>query len=183
MRRASAAIVWCTWAAAAPPAAAHSGPPFPIVSNQPVGGYLVSIWTDPDTTDDGSPGGQFWVTLQAADAGTAVGGDTRVRLSIRPLERPGPALAASAVPVGGDPGNQYVELVMDHEGLFAVHLTIDGALGRGEVDSQVEATYDLRPPALLLLLYLLPFALVAFLWVKLLVRRRSHAGPGRSQGR
>ena len=171
------------WAAGATPAAAHSGPPFPIVSNQLVGGYTVSIWTDPDTTDDGSPGGQFWVTVQAAHDGTVVGDDTRVRLSIRPLGRPGPALTASAVPVDGDPGNQYVELVLDHEGLFAVHLTIDGALGRGGVDSQVEATYDLRPPALLLLLYLLPFALVAFLWVKLLVRRRQLEGRGGGRGR
>ena len=24
--------------------------------------YMVSIWTDPDTTDDGTPGGQFWIT-------------------------------------------------------------------------------------------------------------------------
>jgi len=42
-------------------AAAHSGPPFPIVADRVAGTYRVSIWTDPDATDDGSAGGQFWV--------------------------------------------------------------------------------------------------------------------------
>jgi len=141
----------------------------------------VSIWTDPDTTDDGSPGGQFWVMLQAG--GAAPPADTHVRLSIRPLDRPGRTLSETAVPVDGDRGNQYVELVMDHEGRFAVHAAIDGTAGHGEVASEVEATYDLRPPPLLLLLYLLPFALVAFLWVKLLARRRRLEGRGGSRGR
>ena len=37
---------------------AHSGPPFPIVSNQIAGPYDVSVWTDPDATADGSAAGQ-----------------------------------------------------------------------------------------------------------------------------
>src|SRR5678815_2995007 len=46
--------------------AAHSGPPFPIVSNRALGAYSVSIWTDPDTTDNGKPAGQFWIELEPA---------------------------------------------------------------------------------------------------------------------
>ena len=38
------AIVFCAIAVAQ----AHSGPPFPIVSNQTSGAYTVSVWTDPD---------------------------------------------------------------------------------------------------------------------------------------
>ena len=40
------AIVFCAIAVAQ----AHSGPPFPIVSNQTSGAYTVSVWTDPDST-------------------------------------------------------------------------------------------------------------------------------------
>ncbi|HET7217087.1 MAG TPA: hypothetical protein VFJ02_03530, partial [Vicinamibacterales bacterium] len=54
---------------AQPIARAHEGPPFPILSNYPAGSYVVSIWTDPDTTDDGSARGQFWVKLHAANGG------------------------------------------------------------------------------------------------------------------
>ena len=37
-------------------ASAHDGPPYPIVSNQVLGAYRISVWTDPDTTDDGTAG-------------------------------------------------------------------------------------------------------------------------------
>ena len=47
-------------------AEAHDGPPFPIVSDHVAGPYRISVWTDPDATDDGSPGGQFWVIVEAA---------------------------------------------------------------------------------------------------------------------
>ena len=61
---------------------------------------------------------------------------------------------------------------MDHEGRFRVRVTIDGPLGSGRVDADVDATYDLRPPPALVAVYLIPFALVAFLWIKLLLKRR-----------
>ena len=48
---------------------AHSGPPYPILSDQVAGAYLISVWTDPDTTDDGSPGGQFWIRFHLVDGG------------------------------------------------------------------------------------------------------------------
>jgi hypothetical protein len=153
------------------PARAHSGPPYPIVSNQTVGPYRVSVWTDPDATDDGSAAGQFWVTLEPARPGTLTA-DTRARLSIRALDRDQPALAAPATPVDGNIARQYAALRMDHEGPYAVHVTIDGAGGRADLDARVEATYDLRPPVGLLAVYVLPFLLVGFLWTKLLLRRR-----------
>jgi hypothetical protein len=68
---------------------AHDGPPFPIVSNQISGPYSISIWTDPDTTDDGTPAGQFWVTLEAARGGGAVPAGTAATVSISPIDRAG----------------------------------------------------------------------------------------------
>jgi hypothetical protein len=53
-----------------------------------------------------------------------------------------------------------------------VHVVVDGPLGRAEVGSEVEGTYDARPPAILLVLYVVPFALAGFLWLKMLRRRR-----------
>lgn len=162
----------------ASPAAAHDGPPFPVVSTVAVGPYELSVWTDPDTTDDGTPGGRFWVMLRAVREGTALPPDTRAVVTIRPLDRPGGALTSRAEPVSGDPGRQFSALVMDHEGRFAVHVAVSGPLGEAAVDAEVDATYDLRPPRALLALYVLPFLAVGFLWLKLLVRRR-RAGAAR----
>ena len=76
----------------------------------------------------------------------------------------------------GDVTNQFAALLMDHEGRFAVHVTVQGPLGHAAVDAEVDATYDLRPPAYLLALYLAPFIAVGVLWGRLMLRRRTAYG-------
>jgi hypothetical protein len=149
----------------------HDGPPFPIVSDQPAGAYLVSVWTDPDATDDGTAGGQFWVQLRMAAAATALPPTTRARISVRPVIQTAPVQAATAAPVAGNPSNQFAAVLMDHEGRFAVEVTIDGPEGQAVVRAEVDATYDMRPPPFMLAVYAVPFLLAGFLWVKLILRR------------
>ena len=156
---------------------AHDGPPFPIVSDLVAGPYRVSVWTDPDTTDDGTPGGQFWVRVEPTRELEELPDLTRATVAIRPLDREGPEVRASATPVRGDLTNQFAALVMDHEGRFAVHVTIDGPLGDAALDAETSATYDLRPPPYLIAVYLLPFLLVGVLWVRLILRRRTARPP------
>ena len=160
------------WLACSTVTEAHSGPPFPIVSDRIAGAYRISIWTDPDTTDDGTPGGQFWVVLEGADRTRAIPAETHATVTIRPLDREGSAREGRTEPVDHAVTRQFVALPMDHEGPFSVRVTIDGPLGRASVDSQVDATYDLRPSRGLLAVYLLPFVLLGALWVKVLLRRR-----------
>jgi hypothetical protein len=168
---AGAAVLAC-WLAGSAPALAHSGPPFPLASNQDVGPYRVSIWTDPDSTDDGSRAGRFWVTMAPAAGGGQIPADTRATITIAPADRSGSSASATAELLDGDPARQFTALLMDHEGPFRVHLAIAGSLGPAELDTRVDATYDLRPARWLLALYVMPFALVGFLWIKLLLRRR-----------
>jgi hypothetical protein len=155
-----------------PQAFAHSGPPFPALSDRVAGPYRLSLWTDPDTTEDGSAAGQFWVVIHLAD-GSQVPPDTHAIVAIRPLDRPGPERSAVTSPVDGDTSRQFVALLMDHEGSFAVRATISGTRGSAVVDATVDATYDLRPAPWLVVVYLLPFVAVGFLWLKLLLRRRA----------
>jgi len=157
--------------ALAAPAVAHSGPPYPVVSNQVSGPYRLSVWTDPDATDDGSAGGQFWVTIEPARAGVPPP-DTRAYVAIRSGGEAAPWVEQAAAPVDGDASRQFAALVMDHEGPYGVRVVITGAWGRAEVMTAVDATYDLRPAPALLVVYLLPFVLVGFLWTKRLLRRR-----------
>ncbi|HEY8549312.1 MAG TPA: hypothetical protein VIL35_05090 [Vicinamibacterales bacterium] len=174
--RPSVFLLACVLVLAGARALAHDGPPFPIVSQRIAGPYEISVWTDPDATDDGTAGGQFWVMLELADGGE-VPPDTRASVMIRPLDRDGPEHSGVAEPVNGDVGNQFVALLMDHEGRFAVRTVVRGSRGEAVVDADVEATYDLRPPPIMLLIYMLPFLLIGLLWLKLLLTRRRAGAP------
>lgn len=157
---------------------AHSGPPFPIVSNRLAGLYDISIWTDPDATDDGGAQGQFWVVLAPAPdpAGAARAGaippGTSVDVTIRATDRPAPPQTGRATPVDGLITRQFVALRMDHEGPFSVHVLVNGPLGQAEVVSRVDATYDVRPAPLMLIVFALPFVAIGALWFKVMMRRR-----------
>ena len=170
-------VAACVMVAGLTPLHAHSGPPFPILSDAVRGPYVISIWTDPDATDDGMPGGQFWIVIGASQKGGTVPDDTRATVSVRPSappssSRPGEQ-SIRTEPVRGDIANQFGAVLMDHEGPFAVHVEVDGSLGRAVVDSMVDATYDLRPAPYMLIWYLLPFLAVGALWTRLLLRRRT----------
>ncbi len=149
---------------------AHSGPPFPIVSDQQAGAYKVAVWTDPDVTDDQTAAGRFWVTVSPPAASVVV--------SIAPMDGRGTGHSARAEAVNGDLQRYFVALRMDHEGRFGVHVAIDGAAGKAGVDAYTDATYDLRPRPILTVLFVLPFLLVGFVWGKLLMKRRMLARRG-----
>ena len=179
LARTAGALALAAISIAAPEeAAAHAGPPFPIVSKQAAGSYQVSVWTDPDATDDGSEGGQFWVLIRLT-YGSAPPRDTRADITITPLDRSGSPRSARATPVEGDVSRQFAAVLMDHEGRFAVEARIAGPGGPAAVRAQVDATYDLRPSRVLLVLYVMPFLAVGFLWLKLLSRRRRTKRPQR----
>jgi hypothetical protein len=166
------ALVACAVVQAA--VSAHDGPPYPIVSDRVAGPYRVSVWTDPDTTDDGSLGGQFWVRIEAVQS-ASLPASTRATVAARPVDRPGPELRAAAIPVRGNVGNQFAAVLMDHEGRFAVRVNVDGPAGNVTLNSEVNATYDKRPPPFLLIVYAIPFLLVGLLWGRLIAKRRGAA--------
>jgi hypothetical protein len=148
----------------------HSGPPIPLVSNRIVGPYTVSVWADPDSTDDGTAGGRFWITFGAPPPP-----GTRVQVATKPLGRAGPTIQGTAQSDTRNASQWFSALVMDHEGRFQVRVTVDGPLGPAAVEAEVDATYDLRPPPGLVVVYLVPFIAVGFLWLKMLLRRRTQS--------
>jgi hypothetical protein len=177
VRRLGAAALALLLATAAR-AAAHDGPPFPIVSEQRAGAYEISIWTDPDVTDDATPGGQFWVIVHTA-ARQAVPRKTKVRVAVRPTNVAGAEGRAEAAPSPQDPSRYFAALRLDHEGRWNVSATIEGPLGPAETRADVEATYDARPAPAMLLVYLMPFVLVGLLWLKALRHGRTARRPPR----
>jgi hypothetical protein len=175
MNRSSLTAIVCgTWllGIASVDGYAHSGPPFPLVSDRTAGPYIVAVWADPDTTDDGSAAGQFWVLLQPADRARALPATTRAEVSVTPADRRGDTRRGTTDPVNGAVERQFIALPLNHEGRFSVHVAVDGPLGRAEVETECDATYDLRPAPAMLIVFLMPFVLVGFLWGKQLLRRR-----------
>ena len=164
---------------------AHSGPPFPIVTDAKRGPYMISIWTDPDATDNGTLGGQFWIVIAPSATDATLPADTRATVSVRPSAPPSASQAtvqsARTEPVRGDVTNQFGAVLMDHEGPYAVHVEVTGPFGPATMDAMVDATYDLRPPPYMLIWYLFPFLLAGVLWTRLLLRRRAGL-PRRSIG-
>jgi hypothetical protein len=116
--------------------------------------------------------GQFWVVLTPRGA-AAIPAATRITVGIRALDRPTPELTAQAAPVDGLVSRQFAALRMDHEGPFAVRVAVDGPLGPAQITSRVDATYDMRPPPVLFLIYLAPFVVLGLFWMKVLKRRRA----------
>jgi hypothetical protein len=157
------------------PVRAHGGPPSLIVSDVVAGPYRLSLWADPDATDDGSSGGEFWVVVDSATGTGQVPPGTAVHVSVSPLDPPGTSRTVLAEVVARDnPARRYAALPIDREGRLAVRLDVEGPLGPARIDAEVDATYDLRPAPILILVFAIPLILAGLLWSKLfLARRRS----------
>jgi hypothetical protein len=156
------------------PIEAHNGPPFPVITDRAIGKYIVSLWADPDASDEGDADARFWVLIKPAAAGSPLPSDTTVQISIWPIERREAALTQTAHTDANAPTRRTAAFVIDHEGKYGVKATIAGALGPAEIEAVVSAEYDQRPRPFLIAVFALPFILIGFVWVKLLWRRRSN---------
>jgi len=154
------------------PAGAHNGPPFPIIENKKVGPCIVALWTHPDVGT-----GAFYVFVEPAP-GATVPDDLKIKIGVQPVTGRLPERFYEAERVKSHGPVQYnAQADFDRQELWRVRLVIQSSQGDGEATAQVEVT----PPGFGrwdLLLYLLPFLIVAFLWVLGISRmkRRTNAG-------
>lgn len=140
------------------PAGAHNGPPFPIIENKKIGPCIVALWTHPDVGT-----GAFYVFVEPAP-GATIPDDLKIKIGVQPVTERLPETFYEAGRVKSRGQLQYNALAeFDRQELWRVHLVIQSSQGGGEARAQVEVT----PPGFGrwdLLLYLLPFLIVAFLW-------------------
>lgn len=173
--RGIAALAFALALAAGPgvrPAAAHAGPPFPIVEDRRAGPYLVSVWSDPDIGT-----GTFFVLL-AAPAGGRLAPPRAVRIGVQPVSGRLPEAVHEAVAQKVRTGARfYAEVPFDRGGRWRVRVAVASSEGAGEVLAEVEPTPDGTLGPFSLALYAIPFLAVGFLWLKAALRRRGEAGP------
>ena len=142
------------------PASAHNGPPFPIIENRRLGPCIVALWTHPDVGT-----GAFYVFVEPAPSGT-VPNDLKIEIGVQPASGRLPEVFYEAKRVKSHGQAQYNAVAdFDRQELWRVRLVLQSSQGNDEATTQVEVT----PPGFGrwdLLLYLLPFLLVAFLWFR-----------------
>lgn len=148
------------------PADAHNGPPFPIIENKKIGPCIVALWTHPDVGT-----GAFYVFVEPAP-GSTLPSDLKIKIGVQPLtgRLPEKFYEAGRVKSHG-PVEYNAQADFDRQELWRVHLVIQSSQGGGDATTQVEVT----PPGFGrwdLLLYLLPFLIVAFLWFHGIVRMK-----------
>ena len=152
------------------PVAAHQGPPFPILVDQAVGPYVVSVWTDPDIGT-----GTFYVILDAPK-GKSLVDPTRVRIGVRPVSGRLPEVLYDAEAQTVRHGARYYTTAkFDRGEMWHVRCVLDGPQGGGELKADVEATPDGTLGPLGSLIYLVPFLGVGGLWLKAVRVRRKAA--------
>jgi hypothetical protein len=156
------------------PASAHNGPPFPVIENKKVGPCIVALWTHPDVGT-----GAFYVFVEPAPGGT-VPNDLKIKIGVQPVSGRLAETFYEAERVKSRGQAQFNAMAeFDRQELWRVRLVIQSSQGGGEAITQVEVT----PPGFGqwdLLLYLLPFLLVAFLWFRGITRARRR---GKKQSR
>jgi hypothetical protein len=145
-------LVWPT------PAGAHNGPPFPIIENKKVGPCIVALWTHPDVGT-----GAFYVFMEPAP-GATLPDDLKIKIGVQPVTGRLPEKFYEAERVKSHGQAQFNAVAdFDRQELWRARLVIQSSQGGGEATATVEVT----PPGFGrwdLLLYLLPFLMVAFLW-------------------
>lgn len=138
---------------------AHEGPPFPILVDAAVGPWLVTVWTDPDIGI-----GTFYVVFEAAEDREFVE-PASVTVGVRPVTGRLPEVVYDAAPERVRRGARYLaEVEFDRGELWDVRVVIEGPEGGGELTSEVEATPDGTIGPIGLVVYSVPFVLVALLW-------------------
>jgi hypothetical protein len=164
------AFVTVLGAALAPrPAFAHLGPPFPILMDQRLDAYVVSVWADPNI-DTAST---FYVVLEAP-AGRRLPTTTRVRIGVQPVSKRLPEVIYDTAPQPVHEGARYMTTVQfDSGGQWRTRVFIDGSPGGGTLVTEVEPTPAGVIGPIGLLIFGFPFVGVGFLWLKATLRRRA----------
>lgn len=163
--RAAIAGLLCLYCAAAT-AEAHEGPPYPILMDQPIPGYIVSVWGDPDVGI-----GTFYIIAESRE-GSARAAEPRVEIWVQPVSGRLPKSTYAAERQAVSNRIQFLaEPQFDRQEMWTVGFLVHAANGE---TSELLAEVEVTPPGYGpwdLVVYLLPFLLFGGMWGFALLRR------------
>jgi hypothetical protein len=139
----------------------HNGPPLRLVTDQKAGPYIVSVWSHPHVGT-----GKFFVTVEpAAD-------DLIVEVAVQPASGRLPEKTYLAHRTEMHHSAQYeTDAAFDAAELWRVRVLLHSSKGEGEITTTVETSMP-GPARWELLLFVLPFAAVGFLAIRVITRAR-----------
>jgi len=149
-----------------PRVSAHEGPPFPILMDKPLGGYLVSVWADPDIGE-----ATFFIVVESPLGGPPAEAPS-VSMWIEPFSGRLDRVSCETKQEALRGRLQFVaKPYFDQRDQWTVGFRLTSAHGDSEeLTTQVVST----PPGFGLwdfAIYLFPFLLLSGMWVLAIIRR------------
>ena len=148
------------------PVRGHDGPPIPLLVDQQVGPYMISVWGDPDVGD-----GTFFIIPSTPSEGSLFT-DLKFQIGVQPASGRLAEVMYSAERENLRNQVQFKSVVkFDAQELWRVRVVMQSGQRSGETLFIVEPT----PPGYGrwdLLIYFVPFLAVGFLWVVAIMRKR-----------
>ena len=145
-------------------ASAHEGPPYPLFVDQKVGGYVVSLWSDPDVGD------ALFFVIVSAQTPAQLPADLQVQIGVQPASGRLQEAFYTGERENVSGQVQYrAQVHFDAEELWRVRVRLQSPQGNAETTTTVEAT----PPGYGrwdLLVYLFPFLAIGALWAIAMIR-------------
>lgn len=153
-------------------AAAHEGPPYPIVVDRATGPVLLSVWADPDVGT-----GTYHVYLEPLGGDRPLPDDCSVRIAVQPVDGRLAERSYEAEPLRARRARQHHlgEVEFDAVGDWRTRIAVRCGAETGEAETVVEVTPPGQGPLFDFLLYLFPFAAIGFLVVRALIVGRRGA--------
>ena len=156
----------------APRASAHDGPPYPIFVDEPLDGWTISIWTDPDVGT-----GTFYYYVEPPEGRKVE--ELVVRVVSSPVD--GESDEVSSLSVNAEEGEPFQlvgELEFSHRGVWDTRFEFETSRSAGSVPlGSLVFPLDVTPPGLGtldILWFAFPFLAVGALWLKALLAQRAH---------
>ena len=150
-------VLTCT----AAPAHAHEGPPFPVIVDEPMPPWTVTVWADPDVGL-----GTFWVQLEPQQ-GATLPGDEVVSVSVAPADgRLQPVTYRARREVRENDVQHKAEVDFPTREFWTVSVSLTAA--NGTITYNPSFSVEVTPPGygpVDLLLYVWPFLALGALWV------------------
>ncbi len=141
------------------PVRAHGGGPIPVLLGEQVGPYTLSVFADPDT-------GQGLILVEVAIDGKPAPEETTVTVRVWPEDDHAPATTYTAKREKPLLRQErfVVRVPFDAEGVWWVHLTVNGPAGKGETRFPLTVTPPGLPISPTTLVCLVPFFALGALW-------------------
>lgn len=147
---------------------AHEGPPFPIVVDHIFGELKVSVWADPDTEN-----GTFTFYPEGPNLKKD---DLYFEIKANPKDQTGPILKSTALQAIEDKGrySYTATLPFPTNGVWDVIIVVKNKQN-GSVLTSTSVPVEVTPPGpnkSEFVLYMLPFLVVAAIWVRIVLYKR-----------